>query len=339
MTSRFFTTTFFLLLGIASTARCATIELANGYKLEGTILSRDDKALHLDTPLLGKVDIPLSNVVKISGEEKAREQPATAAQATPAPVPATTKATASTPAVSEAKTTSESIDAFLERIRLLKGWKTDLAIGLGYVSGEKDSANTTVTFNTEHKWTSQEFRYELLQEYEKVAAPHGDDYVSKDRLKTSARYRHDISERIFGGFKSSYSYDSIKEIDRDLSESLGIGWRAFKTPRLNLTFTPACTLQKQIIRGESKDIIYSPTFFEELTYDLTKTTSLRQEFTVLFPVNGGNDNSYHFSLTFKSMLSDHLSLNFLYLFDSDGTLPSDIEPAESSVNMLLGVSF
>lgn len=328
MTRLQFVTILSSLATFALHANCATVELSNGYKIEGKIISRDETALKLDSTLMGRIDIPLGNVAKIT--EDANTQ---AAAQTPTQPPVTVAAPPPPPPH------KSDVDTFLESVYFLEGWKTDLALGLGYVSGVKDSASSSISFSTEHKWTQSEVRFELLQQYEQTTDSEGNDDVSKDMLKTLGRYRNNFSERFFWQSETQYSYDNIKEIDHDMRESLGLGWRVLKTKRLNLALTPAITIQKQVIQGEDKDLTYSPTFFEEFTFDLTKSTSLRQEFSVLFPVNGSDDNSYHFSLMMKSMLSDHLSFNILYLYDSDGSVPKDIEPGQSSLNMLLGVSF
>jgi hypothetical protein len=312
----------------------ATIELANGYKLDGKILARDKDAIRVDSALMGRIDIPLANVAKIT-----EEAPQTAQTATPSPK--TDTAPTSTTAESKAPPppAKGDTDTFLERLNFLDNWKTNIALGMGYVNGTKDSANTSITFDTERKWTKQELRFELLQQYEELTDSDGEKNVSKDMLKTVGRYRHNLGERFFWQSETQYGYDNVREIDLDIRESLGLGWRAIKSKRINLSLTSAFSAQKLQIEGKSEDLTYSPTLFEEFTFDLTKSTSLRQEFSVLFPVNGDAGNSYHFSIGMKSMLSDHLSFNLLYLFDHDGTVPDDIEPQQTSLNMLLGVSF
>jgi putative salt-induced outer membrane protein YdiY len=314
----------------ALTACCAvsaaTIELANGYKLEGKIIGRDEAAIHLLSPVMGRIDVPVSNVKSV-----VEDAPAAAVAAVP-PVPPPPPPPPPPPLKSRA-------DAFLERIYFLNHWKTDIALGLGFVSGERDSQNTSFAFSTERKWTSQELRFELLQQYEQATNSDGDDEVSKDMLKAIGRYRHDISERFFFQSETQYGYDNIKEIDQDIRESVGLGWRVIKTERSSLSLTPAMTVQRQVIDGESQGVTYAPTLFEEFTFDWSRALSFRQECSALFPVNGDSDPSYHFSLALKNRLSEHLSLNILYLYDYDGSVADDIEPGQQSLNLMLGVSF
>lgn len=323
------TTTLSILI-LASTAQAAVVELANGYALEGKIIGKDDKVLHLDSTLMGLIDIPLSNIAKIDEEPTAKAEEPSVATAPSA------KETLPAPAIAPQKS---DIDRLLEHINFLSNWKTDLALGIGYVSGETDSASSSISFSTERKWTKQELRFELLQQYEKTTDSDGKSSVSKDSLKTLGRYRNNFSERLFWQSETQYGYDNVKEIDYDLRESLGLGWRVIKTERMNLALTPAASIQKKKVDGESKDMTYAPTLFEEFTFDLTKSTSFRQDLSILFPVNGDDGNSYHFSLKTKSMLSEHLSFNLLYLYDYDGSVAKEVEPGQHSLNVLLGVSF
>jgi putative salt-induced outer membrane protein YdiY len=316
---------------MAAAAQAATVELANGYSLEGTITARDEKVLHFDSALMGPLDIPLTNVAKITGDVAAADKAPTP------PPPAVAKASPAEPVVTTPA--KSDIDSLLERFYFLENWKTDLALGLGYVSGETDSSSSSLSFSTERKWTRRELRFEIIQQYEKATDADGGSSVSKDSLKALGRYRNDFSERFFWQSETQYGYDNVKEIDYDLRESLGLGWRVIKTERMNLALTPALSIQKKEVGGESKDLIYAPTFFEEFTFDLTKGTSFRQDLSILFPVNGDDGNSYHFSLKMKSMLSEHLSFNLLYLYDYDGSVADKIEPGQHSMNVLLGVSF
>ncbi len=313
----------FLLLAASLSATlasdAATVQLVGGDRLSGTILARDEASLTLQNEFLGTVKIPMTAVAGVT--EDAPAAPA-AAKAAPPPAPAET----------------EKPKSFWARINPLSAWKSNLSLGLGFLSGVKDSRSSAISFDTERKWNGNELRFELLQQYE-MTTTNGADNVSQDNLKALGRYRRDLSERFFLQSESQYSYDNVKTIDLDLRESVGLGWRVIKGEKLTLSLTPAFTAQYQKVAGDSLDPLYSPTLFEELAWELSTSTGFRQEFSILFPVNGDADPSWHNSVALKRRLTDVFSLNLLYIYDYDGTLPSGTEASQQSLNLMLGASF
>jgi putative salt-induced outer membrane protein YdiY len=314
----------FLLLAASLSASpasdAATVQLAGGDRLSGTITARDETSLTLQNEFLGAVKIPLSAVASVT-----EDAPAAAKAAPPPPPP---------PAPAKA----EKPKGFWARINPLSAWKSNLSVGLGFLSGVKDSRSSAVSFDTERKWNGNELRFEILQQYEMTTA-NGVDNVSQDNLKVLGRYRRDISARFFLQSESQYSYDNVKAIDLDLRESVGLGWRVIKGEKLTLSLTPAFTAQYQEVAGECLDPLFSPTLFEELAWELNASTGFRQEFSVLFPVNGDADPSWHTSLALKRRLTDVFSLNLLYIYDYDGTLPANTKASQQSLNLMLGASF
>ena len=314
----------FFALAACSTGYCSTIELANGYKLEGEIVGRSETTLNVMSPTMGRIDVPMSNVAKI--EEKVQTADATPAPAAaPAPV-----AAAPAPAPVEDRGIWGIFDP----------WKTEFGLGVGLLSGKQDSESTSVTFSTERKWTEQELRFDLLQQYEQTTDKSGADNVTQDMFKAIARYRHDISERLFLQSETQYSFDNTKNIDEDIRESIGLGWRIIKRERIELSLTPSMTVQHQVVNGDTLDLTYAPSIFEEFIFMWTERVSIRQEASALFPVNGDNDATYHFGLTLKNQLSGHLSLNLMYLYDYDGAyLVLDDDREQHTLKLMLGVTF
>jgi putative salt-induced outer membrane protein YdiY len=297
----------------------AVVELVGGDRLSGKIVAKDNASITLETRFLGRVVVPASAVAKVTDDA-----PVAAKAEPPLPPPS--------------PPTRPPQSGFWARVNPLAGWKSNLSVGLGYLSGVKDSRSSAIAFDTERKWTLDELRFELLQQYE-MTTTDGQDNVSQDSLKVLGRYRHNVSERIFLQSETQYSYDNVKGIDTDVRESLGLGWRVINGKTLTLALTPAVTAQYQVIEGDALDPIYSPTLFEEFSWTLNPSTGFRQEFSVLFPVNGDADPTWHASFSLKRRLSGIFSLNLLYVYDYDGTVGEGVEAAQQSLNLMLGASF
>ncbi|MFA5257742.1 MAG: DUF481 domain-containing protein [Opitutales bacterium] len=313
--------------------RAAVVELSNGDRLSGEIISRDDDQLTLRSPIFGDLELPLSEVAQVTGDEPAPASDALTAE----PPPAMPQA----PAARHARGALRAATAaLLDRINILRNWKSNLNIGLSFLTGQTNSRSTNLSFNSERDWTKDSMRLELTQEYEIAETDEGEDAVTRNKLKATARFRHDLDNTMFVQSDSQYFFAKAKGIDHDVRQSMGLGWRLSQTDRLNINLTPSVTAQYQVIRGEDQSISCSPTLYEEVIFNWTPSINLRQEASALFPVTGEtNDPSFHFAATLQNKFTDNLSMNLEYLFDYDGSVARNTEAGQHSLRMGLGMSF
>jgi hypothetical protein len=372
-------TTSRILLLTASLAACAiadgaVVELNNGDRISGRVVSRDAQVLHFKSDVFGRLDIPLSNVAKIQ-EDKLKgsadvvklppvvsigaSQLATAPKvgtkpgeaknaAKPDAAKSPKEAVAAVPPVrfdpmkprESRRYISHMLVSFLHRINYLDKWKSNLRIGYSLYSGETDSFSSTVNFLTERLWKKSEARFEFMQDYATSTDTAGVETVSRDKLKFTGRYRYNINNRrMFFQTEGQYGYSHVSGIDQDYLQSVGYGWRLIQTEIWYFCLVPAVAGQYQVIEGDQQGLSLSPTLYEEAEYKWTDTLRIHNESYALIPVNGDNNPTYHFSIMLQNKLSRNLSLNIEYLFDFDGSVKQDKDAASQSLRASFGIDF
>ncbi|MBN1404181.1 MAG: DUF481 domain-containing protein [Opitutales bacterium] len=327
------------LLFTLSALGASVIELKNGDRISGEVISKDAESVRISTELLGELTIPASSIVALAEDTKevaaAEPPPPPPPPPAPLPPPQEEKAHSFIPGMNGLRTASAS---FLRMINIWEEWKSNLSVSLSLLSGQTDSRSTNVSFNTERKWTKQSLRFEVTQEYE-VNKTDGVRSVTRDRFKATGRYRHDISKSMFFQSDTQYMYARVKGIDHDIRQSLGLGWFLVQSDKLSVSLTPSVTTQYTVLNGESQDVACSPTIYEEVVYKWSDTVNVRQEASALFPVNGDADPSYHFAAIFQNKFMENLSFNVEYLFDYDGAVAEDVDASQHSLRLGLGLSF
>jgi len=322
----------FALLVTVQPLHASVVKLTNGDRVSGDIISRDEEKLTINSPVFGVLELPLSEVsVEIV------DAPAPDEQEQPAQTP---PSVSTQPTFIDSHGVLHSVTAgFLDRINILRNWKSNMDIGLSLLTGQTNTRSTNLSFDSEREWTHDSARLEVEQEYE-ITETDGTNTVTRNRFKATARLRHDLDKTVFLQSDSQYFFAKIKGIDHDVRQSMGIGWRLSQTDKLNINLTPSVTAQYQMIKSEGQDISCAPTIYEEVTYNWTSSVNLRQEASALFPVTGDSrEPSYHLATTLQNKFTDNLSMNLEYLFDYDGSVDSDTEAGQHSVRMGLGISF
>ncbi len=313
----------------------AVVELLNGDRISGEIISRDAEFLHIKSPIVGTLALPVSSLKSIDKQEVA---------ATPPPPPPPPPAPAPAPVPFDSRLLPDmnglrsATAAFLNYMNVWDEWKSNLSLSLSLLTGQTNSRNTNVAFNSERKWTKSSLRFEVTQEYE-VTETNGVDNVTRNRFKALARYRHDISKLMFFQSDSQYMFARVKGIDHDIRQSAGIGWRLYQSDRLSINTTSSITAQYTVLDGDAQDVSCAPTLFEEIVYKWTDTVNVRQEASAMFPVTGDADPSYHFAAVFQNKFMENLSMNLEYVYDYDGAVGVGAKASQHSFRIGLGMSF
>jgi putative salt-induced outer membrane protein YdiY len=315
----------------------AIVELTNGDRISGRITSREAAALHIESVVLGNIRIPAGSIANIV------EQPGDVPVSAPAPAVAEAPAPAPLAApinfLPDLKPLASTTERFLAMLNIWEEWKSNLSIGLNFVSGETSASKTSLNFSTERKRESDEIRVEMMQEYATSKDSDGVETTSRDYFKTLGRYRYNVSKMMFFQSETQYFFSRTQDIDHDFRQSLGLGWRILQTPRLTLNLTPSLTAQYQVLDGDDNGWSLAPTLSEELVYEWSASTSIRQNASALFPVTGDSEPSYHFSTSLQNKFVDNLTINISYIFDYDESVGDNVEKSEHSFTLGVGVSF
>ena len=160
-----------ILLALAAPLRADVIELANGDRLTGQVITRTDERLEMQHDTLGRVALPMSQVRSVTVDQPSPQDaadqpdettppPAVAPPGEPAPAapqPAA-KVAPSPAATAEGRAVEEEVVAAAEKEPepgLLKSvfddWQTKVTLGVNGAAGESDVQSVYFRLNTQHK--------------------------------------------------------------------------------------------------------------------------------------------------------------------------------------------
>jgi hypothetical protein len=372
---------FAVLLATCSVARATIVELANGDRISGRIISRSDRAIVVKSPTLGAVTIPLYSIKRISdnGASSSDAPSAPGQEGQPLPPVADSTVPPMQIAKPEASAAGESHKAdasvvgerprmgapvpveipkpiaarekyhgkqylvpraidFVNMMSAIYNWKSSLRLGFNMYNGQTDARSNTVAFTTNHLWSVNELKLDVLQDYATSTSTTGVETVSRDKFKMSARYRYNTNTRIFFQSESQYGYSRVNNIDQDYLQSLGCGWRIVQNKLWYLCLTPSMSAQYQVISSVAQDVAISPTMYEEAEYRWTDTVKVHNELVALFPVTGG-EPTYHFSISLQNKVIGNAFINIEYSFDYDGAVTDANGAMQQSLRTSFGVDF
>jgi hypothetical protein len=193
-------------LGTAiSSARAERVRLISGDVLIGRVVSKSDKTLTLDHPVLGTLTLSMDKIESI-------DAPVLLPKARTAPTSAAAKATTSPKPAKEKATTARTF---------LADWDLSLALGL---TSDDHNGTDTLNFNTRLAATrSRDMDRDKFQFQAFIADREGE----KSREDMHGQYQHDWLNRPSPWFtyaQADYDHDDFKHYEHRLSGLGGVGY-------------------------------------------------------------------------------------------------------------------
>lgn len=147
---------------------------------------------------------------------------------------------------------------------------TTLAAGASFTSGNTDTSLYNVSLLTEHKAETQEFRAGAEGSYGKT-----DSDTTTENAKGFATYRRFLSERTYGVFDGTLSYDSIAGVDYRLILSPGIGHYLVKAEKTQFLVEIGPAYIREKVGGDENEI-WAFRLAERLDHTLSPTAKFWQ---------------------------------------------------------------
>ncbi|QYM78765.1 DUF481 domain-containing protein [Horticoccus luteus] len=332
---------FFLLLA-AVPLRAAELKLANGDRITGTLISRDRGKIHFYSPLLGDLVVSEKQAMVVADDDKAVE-----ALAGLPPIPAK-PAVSSASSPEAAPPTADTVPAATETTS--PKWKGKIEFGFANQQGRANANNISLRADAEHTDGPDNLRLSGRYLYGK-----SETTVTSDRQDASFRWRHELSETMFGQTVSSYSSDTIKGIDYDLEQNAGIGYKFLRRPRHTASVGAGVTLQYRAATDLEQSLAYLGELFQDYTYKINGHFTLLQEAGALYaPESRGiatysgnklisetDTRSYklHFNTTLQGKFNERISLNIRYEYEYDSTIADLTARADQRITSSIGYAF
>jgi putative salt-induced outer membrane protein YdiY len=305
------------------------IHLRNGDRLTGKIVDENATELTLQTPTLGKITIPVGQILK---REEIVATIAPAAGATNSVASATTTNAPATAA--KAPTTPTAPAAVVTKPAQPKHWNTELQFGLNLRYTTTDQQEALVIAKS--TYAKDHFR-EIL-EYNFTWGKTADTQTA-NKMYGSSKTEYDLTKKWYAFGLVGAGYDEIRLIDRMVEADPGVGYTWIKTPDFVLKTEIGFGYQDQIFKNAPDAESYSGRLagiFTWRIYDKLTTDTKLEYFPNLLAVN-----QYRFrgESTLKYPLSKVLSLNLNVIDLYDTQAPPGVEKNDLQLRSSVGIKF
>jgi len=291
------------------------ISLRNGDVLRGRLISEGDVVL-IEHSILGDVEIPKRSVRSIIRPNQSQNEGDTSEEPEKKELPA-----------------SEPWMKSVVRVISFEDWTRQLEFGMNLQSGRRDKFDYNARFNMRRRIEKNDFRFEARRYFGE-----SDQEKTTDRLYSNFRWRRDLSPGVFYQSDTLYSSDAIKEIDVNLEQTLGLGYRLLNQKALKVSTGAGLSGRYREDNVDNGNTNYLLDVFQDLDYRLGSRVRLTQEFRIALPPDERSEYEYEFQAGIVSKVTDSLHLSVRYQLEYDRSLPEDRREDQRIVSSV-GIDF
>ena len=291
------------------------ISLRNGDVLRGRLISEGDIVL-IEHTILGDVEIPKRSVRSIIRPNQNRNEGDTPEE----------------PENEESQASRSRIKDFL-RVISFENWSRQFEFGMNLQSGRRDKLDYNARFNVRRRIEKNDFRFEARRYFGE-----SDRGKTTDRLYSNLRWRRDLLPGVFYQTDTLYSSDAIKEIDVNLEQTLGLGYRLLNQKALKVSTGAGLSGRYREDNVDNGNTNYLFDVFQDLDYRLGSRLRFTQEFRIALPPDERSEYEYEFQAGIVSKVTDSLHLSIRYHLEYDRSLPEDRREDQRVVSSI-GIDF
>jgi putative salt-induced outer membrane protein len=303
-----------LLLGLPAAADQVT--LTNGDRLTGTVTDYDGTQFRMKTALVGTVRIPWDAV-----EQLATETPLAVTLAdgtvlegtltlcedevvirTPDGLLATEREKVLTVRTPQAQAAYEA------RLRpgLHEAWQGNFDTGLSSTRGNSDTVTFAVGFGAERQTLNDKLitYFNSLFTRDKTSEP---SQTIANTLRYGGRYERNVNTNFFSFGFTDLESDAVQALDLRWVLGGGLGWRLYRTPRMQMEVFAGGSLNQEYFQGEPVRRTGEVLIGEEVSYQLSRRTTFKERLSFFPNVNEAGEYRITFDSTAVHKLSNWLS--------------------------------
>ncbi len=320
-----------------------TITLRNGDRISGEVSSEDDERVVVESPSLGKLRIPKTDISKREmvvppAAALAPTNAPAAVAATPAPKPAPA---VSAPAPVAAIKTNAPV-FFLTGWAphwlqpFTTNWHGNVQLGMDLGFGTSDRQNFYVNASATHSWNR-------LRNFADFHSAYGlvNKQQAADRSDGSLKTETDLDEkrRIYAYNQGGAGYDVIGQLELEFHEGVGMGYKIVQRPKL--------TVNTELgVQYESLDYLTSPDrsymslrFGENLTWNVLEKLNITQRLSVSPDVGDFGTYRIRFDLGMSYPLFKRMTINLNVVDEYDSNPPVGVDRNELQIQSTIGLTF
>ncbi len=312
-------------VAFASQAAEVVIHLRNGDRVTGTISAETATEVTLQTHALGKISIPVGEILK------REEVIATTTAPSTNTVAATTPAATNLPPV---KAVTASPAPVATKPAEPKHWNTELQFGLNLRYSTRDQQEALVVA----KSTYSKNRFREILDYT-FAYGETEGVLSANRMNGSAKTEFDLTPRVYAFGLAGASYDEIRKIDRQFEINPGVGYQWYKQPDFVFKTEFGLGYQDQFFQGGREVTTYSGRLAGIFTWRIYDKLMADGRLEYFPDVTSLDQYRLRFESTLRYPLLKNLSLNLIVIDVYDTQAPPNVENNDLQLRSAIGVKF
>ena len=334
-------------------ARGSILLLGNGDRLTGTVIKETDGKLYFHSDILGDIVAPLNTVTIIENPPfSATAVEAAAGVPQPPAKPAGPEAAATSAPPSTAKILGKVPGQPVVLTPPPPAWTGKVEFGYNNaVSNDTRTVNLSLLGQAEHVAGPDDLLFKGRFLYNSSGG-----VASADKEDADARWRHNLSQRVFLQTDGSYDSDRIQLIRYELQQTVALGYKLFQSTRETVDVGAGVIGQYLDATGVDKGTDYLGDVFEDYTFKINRwytftedlsaqdSPETRGRFGIVsdtgLPVSGSaRDYAYKFHTTLQGKINPHLSLNLHYEYEFDNAILDSVNRVEQRITTTLGYGF
>jgi putative salt-induced outer membrane protein YdiY len=334
-----------VLAALGATAQTISLELKNGDRVTGRILSETNGRVTLSNSFASQMSIPLGEITNRRVMIPPTNAPVIAAVATNTPaVAVATNAPAKTNAVAFAKAVAAT-NRFLAS-PLMKNWHGDIQVGTDLTFSERNRQ----VYNARAKLTYAKNRFKSVIDYD---ATYGRTEVEETIGLTKRTTTKTDANRMNGGIKTDFDlgkkwyvynlagmgYDEIRKIDLRYEIGPGVGYHLIQATNFFLNVESGATYQRELRTDDTEQSRFFARVAQNGTWKITPRLTWDEKFEYLPSLEESGEYKMRFETNLRYALLQNVFLNLsvIGIYDSQPAL--GIKKNDLQVRSSVGVKF
>ena len=339
---------FLLILVYANAAYGIELFLKNGDRLQGELIMESDDHLMIRHPILGDLEIAKSSLAELPFVEAPTPKPSPK-EPYPTTTPKIVKTTSSgDPSSEEVDGTGEGysmvskIPIFVwnspkELIRTLQNMNSKVGLSFNDKSSRRDQTDLRFFYNSQWKNGKSEYRFDTDYRFRET-----DGDVSEDRYSGNFRFRRQQQRNFFIQASTLYKRDPIREINHELEQGAGIGWKNKISPAFEYSMGGEVSFRWEDLSPGNKAIGGTnlvTSLFEDSILALSEAYHLIQEAETYLNPENSEDWGYSLDLKLDGKITKGLSFRLGYEYSFENLVPKNVPQKETLFSSSLLYTF
>lgn len=332
------------------------LHLANGDRLSGELIWRSEGKIRFRSPILGDLtvaetdaallEIPEPVDASASSETSKNAASNAPATATTAAAGAARPSAASTPAPTlPGPATNRAATPGKEH------WKGKVELG----SVQQTGRTQTLSYNARAE-AEKNIRRHTLRATGRVLYAEQNDRTSADRQDAAFRWRYQLSKRTFAQAQTTYYADEIIQIQTNVEQNVGLGYRIIDQPRHTVNLGGGLTAQYREWDAGTNGWAPYAELFQDYTFKINDRISFIQDAVAQYSpsdrafnipnrnapklVNADEQNyKVRFNSTLQGKVTERISVNLRFEYELDNAIQVEDARETQRITSSIGYAF